>query len=262
LTTPIDIASTVTAKLQVYFREQVIGQATGFFVQSGRQLFLITNWHVVAGRHSETKKKLHAAGAIPDRLLLRVGVHGDPGQWLSPSEVLLYEDADETSAPEQPRWREHPVHGDKLDVVAIPFETPEHGYVRTIDAVDTMPNMYLPVGSDVFVLGYPQGLDGGGEFPIYKSASIATEPGVHRGGPPHILIDTATSEGMSGAPVIGIRNGAIITPGSRTYRFVGVYSSRLGKDALQAQLGTVWAPQLVKDIVQVGVRGRSSFLEY
>jgi hypothetical protein len=67
--------------------------------------------------------------------------------------------------------------------------------------------MRLKVAMDVFVLGYPKGIDGGGEFPIWKRGSIATEPGVHRGGPPHILIDTATREGISGARAIAIADG-------------------------------------------------------
>jgi hypothetical protein len=257
----IDIASTVTAKLQVYRREQVLGQATGFFVQSNRQqLFLITNWHVVTGRHLDTKKPLHPKGGIPDRLKFRVRVQRALGEWTRPIEVALYDDADLTDNPEHPRWLEHSVYRDKLDIVAIPFVLPDDGTVTTIDAVDTRPTMYLPVGSEVFVLGYPRGIDGGGEFPIYKRASIATEPEVNRGGPPHILVDTATREGMSGAPVIGIRDGAIIVPGSRSYCFVGVYSSRLGSDEMQAQLGVVWKPYLVNEIVQLGVNGRSSFL--
>src|SRR5258708_4320322 len=221
---------------------------------------MITNWHVVAGRHLDTKKVLHSQGAIPDRLKFRVAVKGNIGEWTQPIEVLLYEDADSTGAPDRPIWLELLAYRDKLDIVAIPVHIPEDGFARTIDAVDTMPLMHLPVGSEVFVLGYPKGIDGGGEFPIYKRASIATEPGVMRSGAPHILIDTATREGMSGAPVIAIMDGQIRTEGSRQYKFVGVYSGRLGADEIQAQLGIVWNAQLVDDIVKIGRQGTSSFI--
>ena len=106
----------------------------------------MTNWHVVSGRNIFTKDILHPKGAIPDRLWFRVGVRGDVGQWMAPGEVLLYDDADTTATPEYPRWLEHPVYRDKLDIVAIPFLVPEGGHVRTIDAVNTMPTMYLPIG--------------------------------------------------------------------------------------------------------------------
>jgi hypothetical protein len=207
MSTPIDIASTITTKLYLYRREHFLGQATGFFSEWNGQFFLITNWHVVTGLHHETKKPSHSQGGLPDRAKFRVAVRGDIGQWISPIEHLLYEDSDSNESPERPRWLEHPVYRDRLDVVAIPIQIPEGGAVRTIDAVNTVPHMHLKVATDVFVLGYPMGIDGGGEFPIWKRASIATEPGVHRGGPRHILVDTATRKGMSGAPVIAVADG-------------------------------------------------------
>jgi hypothetical protein len=160
------------------------------------------------------------------------------------------------------------VHRSKLilDVIAIPIRIPDDAEVRTIDAVNTMPKMLLMVAMDVFALGYPMGIDGGGEFPIWKRASIAMEPNVHRGGPRHMLIDTATRPGMSGAPVIAIANGqefvgpppGLSRPG-RDYRFVGVYSSRLGRgEMMEAQLGVVWDASHLEIIVKTGVRGKSS----
>jgi hypothetical protein len=40
-----------------------------------------------------------------------------------------------------------------------------------IDAVNTVLNMRLKVAMDVFVLGYPKGIDGGGEFPIWREGA-------------------------------------------------------------------------------------------
>jgi Trypsin-like peptidase domain len=266
MSTLIDIASTITAKLHLYRRDQLLGPATGFFSEWNGQFFLITNWHVVSGLHPETKKPLHSLGGIPDRVKFRVAVRGDIGEWISPIECLLYEDSDSNELPERPIWLEHPIYHDRLDVVAIPIRIPNDGAVRTIDAVNTVPKMRLKVATDVFVLGYPMGIDGGGEFPIWKRASIATEPGVHRGGPPHILIDTATRKGMSGAPVIAIADGDFEVEGAppayrppgRVYRFVGVYSSRLGDGEMEAQLGRVWDAALLEIIVKTGTPGTSS----
>jgi hypothetical protein len=260
----IDIASTITSQLQLYRRDQVLGTATGFFKEWNGQLFVITNWHVVTGLHSALRTTLHSKGGLPDRLKFRVPIRSHIGQWTSPIEQVLYEDADSEECPLVPIWREHPVYRSKLDVIAIPIRIPDDAEVRTIDAVNTLPKMLLMVAMDVFVLGYPMRIDGGGEFPIWKRASIATEPNVHRGGPRHMLIDTATRPGMSGAPVIAITDGyefvgpppGLSRPG-RDYRFVGVYSSRLGPGEMEAQLGVVWDASHLEIIVKTGVRGES-----
>jgi hypothetical protein len=59
----------------------------------------------------------------------------------------------------------------------------------------------LTPGMDVFVLGYPRGISGGGRFPLWKRGSIASEPDVNIDNLPMMYIDTATREGMSRAPV-------------------------------------------------------------
>jgi hypothetical protein len=73
---------------------------------------------------------------------------------------------------------------------------------------------------------------------------------------------------MSGAPVIAIADGEFDVEGmppayrlpGRVYRFVGVYSGRLGKGEMEAQLGIVWKAQAIDDIIQVLTKGKSSFL--
>jgi hypothetical protein len=231
-----DDASTITTKLLLYRRGTLLGPATGFFKEWGGRFFLVTNWHVVSGRHHETREVLHTQAALPDRLTFTVAEKGRIGErWLSPIKRLLYEDADSTDSPERPTWFEHPEYRNQVDVVAVPIPIPLNGDVRTISAIDTAPGMDLAVGDEVFVLGYPKGIDGGGEFPIWKRASIATEPWIRRS-PPHVLIDTATREGMSGAPVIKIRQGLIAPGSSRSRKFVGVYSSRLGEDEMKRNL--------------------------
>lgn len=75
--------------------------------------------------------------------------------------------------------------------------------------------MLLRVATDVFVLGYPKGISGGGEFPIWKRASIATEPDIQLGTLPKMLVDTATREGMLGAPVIAVARRGVLEPEAR-----------------------------------------------
>jgi hypothetical protein len=161
-------------------------------------------------------------------------------------------------------WLEHPVRRLRIDVVAIPIAVPDWAQAYTIDSVNTAPKMLLRVSTDVFVLGYPRGISGGRGFPIWKRASIATEPDKDLDGP-KMLVDTATREGMSGSPVIAVAHKGFeaepgfLATGDHAYRFVGVYSGRLGADEMKAQLGIVWKARVVDEIVQVPTLGISSF---
>jgi hypothetical protein len=42
-------------------------------------------------------------------------------------------------------------------------------------------------------------------------------------------------------------------------RFLGVYSGRVGDDSFKAQLGIVWKPSVIEEIIQAAMVGTSSF---
>ena len=265
--TEIYVGSLVTSRLRLFYCDTELGSGTGFFYKSDGRLYLITNWHVVSGRNFQTLKCNLTNGGLPDRLKFTVGCRGHIGEWME-IDHMLYEDSGANVQPERPIWLEHAVHRHKVDVVAIPILLPEGAEAHTIDHVNTVPTMALKVSRDVFVLGYPRGISGSRGFPIWKRASIATEPAIQLDGLPKMLVDTATREGMSGAPVVAIADGEFDVEGppppyrlpGRVYRFVGVYSGRLGKNEMEAQLGIVWKAQAVGEIVQVPTAGKSSFV--
>jgi hypothetical protein len=264
----IDVGSTVTIQLTVSFRDASLSSGTGFFYKHGNQLFLITNWHIASGKNFQTKRVLSSTGGIPDRLQFTLR-RGGPQGGRQPITLALYEDAESNQLPQKPIWLEHPDYRHKVDVVAIPIKIAEDAEVQIIDAVNTAPTMLLQVAREVFVLGYPLGIDGGADLPIWKRASIATEPSVFRGGLPQFLIDTATREGMSGAPVVAIADGRLVLEdgrfgaqfaiAGRVYRFVGIYSGRLGDDEMRAQLGIVWHASVIEQIVNRPTLGNNSF---
>ena len=261
--TNIDIGSTITTQLGLFYHDKQLATETGFFYKWNGQFFLITNWHNITGRNPQTLKLLCKHGGIPDRVKFKVRYLGSYADWMT-IERPLYEDTDD-SAPSKPVWLEHAYHHNKIDVIAIPIPIPAGGEVTTINEVNTA-RVLLRVATDVFVLGYPKGISGGGEFPIWKRASIATEPDIQLDALPKMLVDTATREGMSGAPVIAVARRGVLEPEAGLagnwdsgYRFVGVYSGRLGHGELEAQLGIVWKAQVVDDIVQAQTKGKSSF---
>ena len=111
------------------------------------------------------------------------------------------------------------------------------------------------IGIDVFVLGFPLGIRKTGLFPIWKRASIATEYGFDINGVPSFLVDTATREGMSGAPVIWRAGGkyrrpsGALTIGGSGTQVLGIYSGRHVGKLDEAQLGIVWKTELIDQII-------------
>jgi hypothetical protein len=249
----------VPVKIRLFFGQTELAIATGFFYRFAEREFLITNWHNVTGLCPGSKKPLHSKLGVPNRLVVGVPVSEPAGEgnsrlgWHWPS-IALYKDPEEMTGP---LWFEHPVFRERVDAVALPVQ----GLQAAIPANDStlaLANFALRPGLDAFVLGFPMGMSGGGQFPIWKRASIATEPSVDIDGLPKLYIDTATRTGMSGSPVYaqevgpwrpedepGIEN----TVFSRGRRLLGVYSGRVGDDSFQAQLGIVWKPNAIEEIL-------------
>lgn len=256
--------SWVPLKLKPSVNGNELSVATGFFYQHDARSFLITNYHVVSGRHPDTGEVLHSNGYCPDSMGLGVatdsGKHEQSGaqllQWKWRTLSLFTQDE-----PVKPIWTEHPEHGSRFDVVAIPLSGLEDTRITAAnaDSLD-LDKIRLYPSMEAFVLGYPRGMSGGGHFPIWKRATIATEPDFDLDGLPRFYIDTATREGMSGSPVYAQEVGYWLPEGEtdrnkasigKGRRFVGVYSGRLGADdEFKAQLGIVWKESALISLVE------------
>ena len=139
---------------------------------------------------------------------------------------------------------------------------------------DELDGKYQPsIMDDVFIIGYPWGLSGGNEvLPIFKKGSIASEPDVNQSNLPRILVDSRTTEGNSGSPVIVSHSGyylhnknspeeAII---GTLHAFLGIYSGRLTADELEnlgasnkevTELGIVWKEEVIQEIIEGNTLG-------
>jgi hypothetical protein len=258
-----ELLSWVPLKLKPSVNGNELSVATGFFYEHNGRSFLITNYHVVSGRHPETGAVLHPSGSCPDSIVLAVatdsGKHEQSGaqiQWKRWTLSLLAEDE-----PAKPIWTEHPEHGRRFDAVAIALSGLENTRITAAnaDALDLGKIRVYP-SMEAFVLGYPRGMSGGGHFPIWKRATIATEPDIDLDGLPRFYIDTATREGMSGSPVYAQEVGYWLPEGEtdqskasigKGRRFVGVYSGRLGAvDEFKAQLGIVWKESALISLIE------------
>jgi hypothetical protein len=245
--TIIDPLSATSLRVIPRFNATELSSATAFTVVHDGMTYLITNWHVAAGRDADTEKcldKTHAA--IPNLLAVRFHKKGALGQWTMVDVPL--QDAEGTNA-----WLEHPL-GRLVDVVAIPLpESLQSGIdVYPLDLalanVDILATPAMPIS----VIGYPLGLSTGGSWPIWKTGHIASDPDLDfEIGRPAFLIDATTREGMSGSPVVlrldsyATSAGDQIIAGGIATRFMGIYAGRIHEDS---EIGRVWRPYLITEI--------------
>ena len=247
---PINPLSARSLYLNLTARDQELSIATGFVVKWNDQPYLITNRHVVSGRHPETNKVISPTAAVPDEI--RITHHGQHlGKWVKRSESLLDGEG-------SPRWLEHR-SGGQVDVVALPLHAIDdqvklYYFDLSLADADMIPEVAMPVS----IIGFPKGLVSSGMFPIWKTGHIASDHDLDYQGKPAFLIDATTREGMSGSPVVlrllggyTTKSGATIMTQSRPKtRFLGIYSGRIHRDS---EIGIVWRPRVITEILdQVG----------
>ena len=294
-----DSLSYVALRIRMYFNSEEIAIGTAFVYLYNEKPYLVTNWHNVSAREPSTLKPKHTKLALPNRLCIEVPLVSLNQENFSiiwkEHQVSIYQD--DGDSPTEAIWYEHPQHGYKVDVVAIPVDRDEifsplksiwYEQVSTQSNVEriaipkttaicaandpslNLKKVLLRPSLDAFVLGFPRGMSGGENFPVWKRGSIASEPDLDIDDLPKMFIDTATREGMSGAPVYVQQIGHWLSEEKdslgnfRTIlgegrRFIGIYSGRVGCNSFQAQLGVVWKPSTIEEIIQSSTVGKSSF---
>jgi Trypsin-like peptidase domain len=248
--TKIDPFSLTTIPLEQCANGQSLGTATGFIWKRREQHYLVTNWHVVTGRNARTGEL--EMKVQPDMLKMPFNTRiVDFGK--QTYEVRI-RDADNN-----PLWFVYPARQRGCDIVAVPL--PIRGddpivNLYPINILKSEADLAVRIGMDVYILGYPFGVESPG-FPVWKRGSIASEPDLTKIGAGYMLVDTASRPGMSGAPVIRrswaahvLEHGGTSSSGIPQTKFVGVYSGRrYTKDPSDAQIGMVWPPEDIDDII-------------
>ena len=222
-----------------------LGTATGFIVERNNTYYLITNWHVLSGRHPLTNETIYPSGDIPSEVL--IWHNGNKlATWVQRREVLYNSNGNK-------RWLEHKLK-QKVDIVALPLQSVDKNlkiYPFKLSLAEN--DMKVSVSMSVSIIGFPFGFKGPGFLPIWKTGHIASEPEIDYNNEPLFIIDATTRPGMSGSPVVLRQYGGYmdtsgdyqLKPGTFT-RFLGVYSGRLSKDS---ELGRVWRPRLIQEIL-------------
>lgn len=271
------------------YRGNILSYGSAFFFEIDGNWFLITNWHIVSGRHFLSRQPLTNPFSEPYVLTVKLSSYGvgngEKGTFgIAPHDIHLYDG-------ECPVWFEHPELGASCDVVAILLERPASCPSFMHNAANLVSKDNIPVkpGCTVFVIGFPHAISVGIGLPLWKSGYVASEPyfdidlaGAHSeyggmaGGMciPAFFIDAQTRVGMSGSPVFARYYGCwdmkdpyrkidpdesgfwerddVALWGSEGTQFIGCYSGRVEGNESEAALGLCWR----KDVIEAICRGR------
>lgn len=245
-------ASALTLRVEMRFSGHTLGSASGFVVVGPAGPVLITNRHVVTGRHQDTNVPIDKQCGLPDELVIRhhLGELGTFGDRVEP----LFD------VRRRPLWKEHPILSARADVIALPITNTAGGVM--LRPLSSLPNHGVPqptlMCSDlVRIIGFPFGKDGGG-FPIWTTGFVASEPQLLIDSLPLFLVDSRTRPGQSGSPVVMHTNagptrkpdGSLFFVHGPTTWFLGVYSGRIHSES---DVGRVWTAACVYEVVERGV---------
>lgn len=245
--------SAATAVLEMYAGDTCVGIGTGFAYRFRGKPYLITNWHNLTGRDPATGQPRTTDGVVPTTVKARL--HPPPKRDERGTAISLTIGERAFNIPalgvDEHPWLMHK-RGQMIDIVAAEFQ--EEFDIYCVNDGFLVEDPYVEVGQEVFLLGFPRGLQPTGLLPIWKRGSIATEPRMFSYSEPFILVDSATRERMSSALVvaraitkedhafiIGEDMGKKPIIFHKNFALIGIYSGRMGhSDLLEAQLGKVW----------------------
>jgi hypothetical protein len=173
----------------------------------------------------------------------------------------------------QPLWYAAPVSGSSnflfIDVVIIPFNITDEIIFYPV-LLEELSRMRTVPCSQATILGYPGGKSSYKYLPIWITGYIASEPQLDYADLPIMLVNAATTGGMSGSPVFQIADGNYFDSSgnyciaaSRVCKFLGVYSGRMTTNQLLEDLitndsqssrnalsiGLIWKPSVIDHLI-------------
>jgi len=219
--------------------------ATGFFykdVERENTLYLITNRHVAIDERE---------GFYADYLRIEIHSSTEITRQVRVVQIPLYDDE------HRPIWLEYPrLEEMYVDIIAINlqnyFQDGDYYYYWDKNDYPSL-SQIISQGHLIRVIGYPLGIhDYIHKLPIARHATIASPYTVAFENKPNFLIDVNLHPGLSGSPVIIPNSGT--RPGKdklKIHSLLGVLSA--GDPGLE--LGIVWYPQLIQELIANNLRG-------
>lgn len=228
---------------------------SGVLYERFGKTYIVTAWHNVTGRHTESLKCLSKTLATPDNVIASIACRFskqgvDIGCMRRSITVPLEASGKTTYYIHRQGWP-------RVDVVAIPID-PKGDYISegeiasgeqinfsfplvnkisngSVDSdieciqaaeantsyIDANLSLSLYASDDIFILGYPKGITDYTGQPVWKRASVASSPSIGWDRQPQFLVDCASKEGMSGAPAIFYNRKNSIQIGGTEYITAG-----------------------------------------
>lgn len=261
---------------------------TGVFYKKNNKSYIITAWHNVSGRHSETLESLSTNLSVPNKIIATFSQQISQGEFNGCVKMSISLPLEKDG---KPTYLIHPQGWPKVDVVAIPIDLTKE-YLSEGSLIDgkkinistILKNQtslglstdivhiqdlelrykdiedysdYLYASEDIFIVGYPKGITDYTGQPIWKRATVASNPHLGWDGQEQFLVDCASKQGMSGAPAFFYNLKGAIMLGNTQLRtsspitiFHGIYVGRIGGTSeFEAQIGRVWKKKVIEEII-------------
>ena len=275
-----DLSSAIV-HLTMCFGERQLSTGSGVFYKKDDKYYVVTAWHNATGRHTETLDFLDKKySSVPDNIIISFKMHIFGGISNMSVVIPLYDDNNAL-------FYVHPDNWPRVDVIAIPFNLfAEHTTVGYIDgkresflislsdnsgkctiraiqeylAPKDLTKKWLEtvdVTEEVYIPSYPHNITDYYYNPVWKRATIASDPKIKWKEERKFLIDSASSSGMSGASVFYYNTQGVVNIGSGRYHLnrpaaihAGVYVGRIGvTDKADPKVGTVWHTSVIDEII-------------
>ena len=204
------------ARICSFHGVQRLTNASGFFFERDKHLFLVTSRHVM---HDEPTQH------FPNRL--EIELHNDAGNITHSTgfSLPLYRDG-------QSLWRQGEDRAGEIDVAVIEIDRsafPEKAVYRAFTPHHLLGRFdQVEVGTSLLVVGFPLGFhDTLHHMPVVRQAIIASSFGLRFQGEGYFLTDARTHRGISGAPVVMRAADDSRLRGDLPWMLLGVHSARL-----------------------------------
>ncbi len=266
-----DAKSWAVTPIEMTFQGKVRACGTGFLWREGKLVYLVTNWHNVSGQDPFNGRHLSHGGVIPDSINAYPTILNSEGDVKTATrEKITLQLFEEFHAP---KWVQSRYFNElRIDIAALELRGNCQEYVVINSGTDE--RLFVHVGVDVFIVGYPCAVCDDLKSPIWKRGSIASEPlagwavpllscdeqpGLYWKRMPAFLVDAASREGMSGSPVFrrifgpsaSYQDQELVVDASKVMatEFVGVYSGRLSEPRADLSIGIAWYGSLVSEVI-------------
>lgn len=255
----IDMLNPITrATLFLEFLDQnnqTLCSGTGFLVIHKDTTYLITNWHLATGGNPRERTYKHYPTSV------RVYFFEQNMEDLESIIIPVRDDGKEL-------WKEKVLDSTNgyYDIIALPLTNKQVESIITkgwvpFNCSEERATPDIEPGDLLFVVGYPLGYKINDRYPIWKSAYLSSDHIIDFEKEPVFAIDTRTSHGMSGGPVVFKVGGTsrlgegVTRIGNPSYYLMGIYSGRwlindkVAKRKRDIGIGRVWKESAIIEVL-------------